>query len=226
MARVTTRCGSGSGSWTTCAPWARRSPPCSRSTTATGPGTAQRVTGSLLGGGVLTNSETFLDAAGTAAPVGHARPRARWAPRPAIGSIPLADGWIALCARDEGELGRHLRGPRGGRARRPRAGGGRRRRATPCWPRWHRLGCPCEPVRLDQGEAFLDDPLPAVTRPGDRLPPRRMGRAGAGRGVLGLSATSTSGSTGPRRHWASTPSRCSRKLGLAPDAVGAPWPPA
>ena len=66
-------------------------------------GRGQQVTGSLLGGGVLTNSETFLkdgELAVSAAPLDHEQ----MGLSPGYRLYPVADGWIALCARDDAEL--------------------------------------------------------------------------------------------------------------------------
>ena len=68
-------------------------------------GIAQQVTGSLLGGGVLTNSETYLHEGGLAAsvePLDHEQ----MGLSPGYRLYALADGWIALCAVQEGELDR------------------------------------------------------------------------------------------------------------------------
>jgi crotonobetainyl-CoA:carnitine CoA-transferase CaiB-like acyl-CoA transferase len=118
-------------------------------------GHGQKVTGSLLGGGVLTNSETYLkdgQLAVPAAPLDHEQ----MGLSPGYRIYPVADGWIALCAQDDGQLasacsvlgasapndiGSRLAGTRCDDALRDLRAG----------------GVPCEPVRLDQGEAFLDD---------------------------------------------------------------------
>jgi len=120
-------------------------------------GHGQQVTGSLLGGGVLTNGETYLDEHGEPAPVATVD-RQQMGTSPGHRLYRLADGWIALGVRSEQELTAAcslLGAP------------------TPddiedvltdaaCQPTLEALraaGVSCEPVRLDQGEAFLDDPL-------------------------------------------------------------------
>jgi crotonobetainyl-CoA:carnitine CoA-transferase CaiB-like acyl-CoA transferase len=118
-------------------------------------GHGQLVTGSLLGGGVLTNSETYLKdglLAEAAAPLDHEQ----MGLSPGYRLYSLADGWIALCAQDDDQLasacsvvgasdpndiGACLAGTLCTDALRDLRAG----------------GVPCEPVRLDQGEAFLDD---------------------------------------------------------------------
>ena len=118
-------------------------------------GHGQRVTGSLLGGGVLTNSETYLKdgrLAVPAAPLDHEQ----MGLSPGYRLYPLADGWIALCAQDDDQLSRacSVLG-----ASSPNDIGARLAGAR-CDDALRDLGAagvPCEPVRLDQGEAFLDD---------------------------------------------------------------------
>ncbi len=120
-------------------------------------GRGQQVTGSLLGGGVLTNSEAYLkdgELAVSAAPLDHDQ----MGLSPGYRLYAVADGWIALCARDEaelaaactavgasepGDIGARLAGRRGEDALGDLLAG----------------GVPCEPVGLDQGEPFLDDEL-------------------------------------------------------------------
>jgi crotonobetainyl-CoA:carnitine CoA-transferase CaiB-like acyl-CoA transferase len=120
-------------------------------------GNGQRVTGSLLGGGVLTNSETFLKdgkLAVAAAPLDHEQ----MGLSPGYRLYPLADGWIALCARDDTEFAAACAtvGASGPEDIGARLGGLR------CEDALRDLaarGVPCEPVRMDQGNAFLDDEL-------------------------------------------------------------------
>lgn len=118
-------------------------------------GHGQRVTGSLLGGGVLTNSETYLKdgrLAVPAAPLDHEQ----MGLSPGYRLYPLADGWIALCAQVDDQLARACTvlgasGP---------DDIGARLAGTRCDDALRHLlaaGVPCEPVRLDQGAAFLDD---------------------------------------------------------------------
>ena len=169
-------------------------------------GTAQFVTGSLLGGGVLTNSETFLQDGGLAAsadPLDHEQMGLSAGYR----LYALADGWIALCATEDGQLERACAV---GRGRRPDRAGRRRLAGASCdttLAALHEAGVPCEPVKLDQGEAFLERPVEPGARPGGQLPPRRMGRAGAGRGALGPRRSRSDPGAWRHPRWASTPSR-------------------
>jgi crotonobetainyl-CoA:carnitine CoA-transferase CaiB-like acyl-CoA transferase len=118
-------------------------------------GQGQRVTGSLLGGGVLTNSETYLkdgQLAVPAAPLDHEQ----MGLSPGYRLYPLADGWIALCAQDDDQLSSacSVLGARGPNDIGARLAGARCDDAV---RDLRAAGVPCEPVRLDQGEAFLDD---------------------------------------------------------------------
>jgi crotonobetainyl-CoA:carnitine CoA-transferase CaiB-like acyl-CoA transferase len=120
-------------------------------------GAGQLVTGSLLGAGVLTNSETYLqdgELAVDAEPLDHEQ----MGLSPGYRLYALADGWIALCALEDGQLERACQVVGATDA----AGlvdalAGAPREAT--LAALGAAGVPCEPVRLDQGEAFLDDPL-------------------------------------------------------------------
>jgi crotonobetainyl-CoA:carnitine CoA-transferase CaiB-like acyl-CoA transferase len=120
-------------------------------------GHGQRVTGSLLGAGVLTNGETYLDGEGRAAPV-ESVDGEQVGMSPGHRLYPVADGWVALCARDEVELAATcsalgttaIDGLEAAMATGTVEGVvGALRRA----------GVSCEAVGLNQGEAFLDDPL-------------------------------------------------------------------
>lgn len=115
------------------------------------------VTGSLLGGAVLTNSETFLRAGGLAAsvpPVDHDQNGLG----PGYRLYRLADGWIALAAAEEDQLTAACAAIGVDRTEALEAAlSGRRCEAV--LGELAANGVPCEPVRLDQGAAFLDDPL-------------------------------------------------------------------
>ncbi len=120
-------------------------------------GDPQFVTGSLLGGGVLTNSETFLRDGGLAA---SADPLDREQMGLSAGYrlYALADGWIALCALEDGQLARACAvAGADGPDMLASALAGASCEAT--LAALQEAGVPCEPVKLDQGEAFLDDPL-------------------------------------------------------------------
>jgi crotonobetainyl-CoA:carnitine CoA-transferase CaiB-like acyl-CoA transferase len=113
------------------------------------------VTGSLLGGGVLTNSETYLKdgrLAVPAAPLDHEQ----MGLSPGYRLYALADGWIALCAQDDDQLARAgaVVGASGPDDIGACLAG---TRCDEALADLHAAGVPCEPVRLDQGEAFLDD---------------------------------------------------------------------
>ena len=66
-------------------------------------GHGQRVTSSLLGGGVLTNGETYLGPDGVLAPVATVD-RDQTGTSPGHRLYRVADGWVALCARDDDEV--------------------------------------------------------------------------------------------------------------------------
>jgi crotonobetainyl-CoA:carnitine CoA-transferase CaiB-like acyl-CoA transferase len=120
-------------------------------------GIAQQVTGSLLGGGVLTNSETYLHEGGLAAsvePLDHEQ----MGLSPGYRLYALADGWIALCAVQEGELDRAC-AVVGVRDPAELVGALAGASCGPTLDALREAGVPCEPVSLDQGEPFLDDPL-------------------------------------------------------------------
>jgi crotonobetainyl-CoA:carnitine CoA-transferase CaiB-like acyl-CoA transferase len=120
-------------------------------------GISQQVTGSLLGGGVLTNSETYLHEGGLAASV-QPLDREQMGLSPGYRLYALADGWIALCALQSDELDRACavigaRDPADLVAALSDASCDRTLAAL------RDAGVPSEPVKLDQGEPFLDDPL-------------------------------------------------------------------
>jgi crotonobetainyl-CoA:carnitine CoA-transferase CaiB-like acyl-CoA transferase len=118
-------------------------------------GRGQVVTGSLLGGAVLTNGETYLDASGEPAPV-------PTVDGDLLGTGPghrlyrLADGWLALAAGSDGELAATVAalGADG-------IGGLEEAFARSTGPATvaalARAGVSAERVRLDQGASFLDD---------------------------------------------------------------------
>ncbi len=102
-------------------------------------GESQAVAASLLGSGVLTNSETYLDAEGQLVPV-PVLDHEQAGVAPGYRIVQVADGWVAIAAVDRRAARRavHRRGSRrrGGRARRsPRTEGRRVAR------RVHRRGC-------------------------------------------------------------------------------------
>jgi crotonobetainyl-CoA:carnitine CoA-transferase CaiB-like acyl-CoA transferase len=66
-------------------------------------GQAQAVAGSLLGSGVMTNSETYIDANGDLVPV-PVLDAEQMGIAPGYRIQPVADGWIATAARTDGQL--------------------------------------------------------------------------------------------------------------------------
>lgn len=120
-------------------------------------GQPQTVTGSLLGGGVLTNSETYLQD-------GHLAAGAPPLDQEQMGLSPgyrlyaLADGWVALCARDDEELARACAAV-GAAGPETLPDTLRSAAADATLAAWRDAGVPCEPVALDQGETFLNNPL-------------------------------------------------------------------
>ncbi len=120
-------------------------------------GRGQQVTGSLLGAGVLTNSETYLDASGRPAPVATVD-HEQTGTSPAHRLYRLSDGWLALCARTDRELALacSVLGAAGsGQLEVVLAGA----ECDPTIGALRAAGVPSEPVRADQGDSFLDDPL-------------------------------------------------------------------
>jgi crotonobetainyl-CoA:carnitine CoA-transferase CaiB-like acyl-CoA transferase len=120
-------------------------------------GQAQLVTGSLLGAAVLTNSETYLRDAGLAAsvpPLDHEQ----MGISPGYRLYELADGWIALAATGDDQLAGACAavGVADPAELAARLGGAGQAETL---ARLREAGVPAEPVTLDQGEPFLDDPL-------------------------------------------------------------------
>jgi crotonobetainyl-CoA:carnitine CoA-transferase CaiB-like acyl-CoA transferase len=120
-------------------------------------GEAQQVTSSLLGAAVLTNSETYLHEAGLAASV-PPLDQQQMGLSPGYRLYELADGWIALAATRADQLERACTALG---ATDPAGIAGRLAAATVAdtLARLSAAGVPAEPVTLDQGEPFLDDPL-------------------------------------------------------------------
>ena len=120
-------------------------------------GRGQAVTSSLLGAAVLTNSETYLDASGRPAPVATVD-HEQTGTSPGHRLYRLSNGWLALCARTDGELAAActvLGVPGAGDLEGALAGAGCHQTVEAL----RSAGVPCEPVSFDQGDAFLDDPL-------------------------------------------------------------------
>jgi crotonobetainyl-CoA:carnitine CoA-transferase CaiB-like acyl-CoA transferase len=66
-------------------------------------GEGQFVAGSLLGAGVMTNSETYLTADGELAPLA-VLDHAQTGIEPGYRIVPVADGWVAIAARSDEQL--------------------------------------------------------------------------------------------------------------------------
>ncbi len=66
-------------------------------------GQGQFVAGSLLGAGVMTNSETYLDSSGELAPV-PVLDHAQTGIEPGYRIVQVADGWVAIAARSDAQL--------------------------------------------------------------------------------------------------------------------------
>ena len=120
-------------------------------------GRGQQVTGSLLGAAALTNGETYLDSFGDPAPVVTVD-RGQTGTGTGHRLYRLADGWMALGARSEGELATacSLLGASTPDQLEGLLAGSSLARTVEVLTG---AGVPCEPVGLDQGESFLDDPL-------------------------------------------------------------------
>ncbi len=120
-------------------------------------GHGQLVTSSLLGGGVLTNGETYLGPEGVLAPVATVD-RDQTGTSPGHRLYPVADGWVALCARDDDEVAASCAalgaaGPEALVAAMATA------TSSEVLAALSGAGVSAECVGMDQGEAFLDDPL-------------------------------------------------------------------
>jgi crotonobetainyl-CoA:carnitine CoA-transferase CaiB-like acyl-CoA transferase len=120
-------------------------------------GVGQQVTASLLGAGVLTNSETYLDDSGRAAPVATVD-HEQLGTSPGHRIYRLSDGWIALCADNEAAMAGccavlGVPGPAGLEEVLAAA------KCDPTVDGLRAIGVSCETVRFDQGESFLDDQL-------------------------------------------------------------------
>ncbi len=169
-------------------------------------GQTQFAAGSLLGGGVLTGSETYLDPSGKTAPDAGARPRADRC----LTRLPHPAGDRRLDRDRRDHRRRARRAVRGGRGRRRGRRGRRARRAHErrCTRRTHLRACAvrsgaARPVRL-----VLRIRRQRCRRDDRPLPAHRLRRRRSSPARSGPSAISTSGSTARRPDSASTPSRC------------------
>ena len=112
-------------------------------------GKTQFVAGSLLGGGVLTCSETYLDANGATVPM-PVLDHDQTGISPGYRIVPVTDGWIAIAATTEDELAalRTVAGVDAADALATRTG-------DDALAALSAAGVPCEAVRLDQCESFF-----------------------------------------------------------------------
>ena len=116
-------------------------------------GTTQFAAGSLLGGGVLTCSETYLDPSGKTVPMpvlDHEQTGVSSGYR----ILPVADGWIAIAAATDDELAA-LRAVAGVGDTDDAADALATRGGDDALAALRAAGVPCEAVRLDQCEAFF-----------------------------------------------------------------------
>ncbi len=116
-------------------------------------GETQFVAGSLLAGGVMTGSETYLDANGEIVPVA-VLDHEQTGIAPGYRIAEVTDGWIAVAATTDDAARRARRARRrrwSGRCRRVGQGHGHRRAR----PRSPTPVCRASQVRLDQGEPFF-----------------------------------------------------------------------
>jgi crotonobetainyl-CoA:carnitine CoA-transferase CaiB-like acyl-CoA transferase len=120
-------------------------------------GEGQCVTSSLLGAAVLTNSETFLRD-GALAGTPPELDAAQMGLSPGERLYRAADGWLALSATEPDQLEAACRalGAAGTADLEPVLAG---TAAAAALSALAAAGVPSEPVRLDHGDAFLDDPL-------------------------------------------------------------------
>jgi crotonobetainyl-CoA:carnitine CoA-transferase CaiB-like acyl-CoA transferase len=120
-------------------------------------GEPQQVNGSLLGAAVLTNSETYLHEAGLAASV-PPLDQQQMGLSPGYRLYRLADGWLALAATENDQLDRACAAV-GAADPAGIAGCLADAAVAETLARLAAVDVPAEPVTLDQGEPFLDDPL-------------------------------------------------------------------
>ncbi|HXY91828.1 MAG TPA: CoA transferase [Acidimicrobiia bacterium] len=121
---------------------------------ATGEG--QAVAASLLGAGVLTNSETYLDDDGQLAPV-PALDHEQTGIAPGYRIVPVADGWVAIAATAPEHL-EALCSVAGVDDVAAVADGMRDRKADEILAALEAAGVPSEPVRQDQNDPFFASP--------------------------------------------------------------------
>lgn len=113
------------------------------------------VSGSLLGAGVMTCSETYVDTAGELVGV-PVLDRAQKRTAPGYEITELADGWIAIAARTDAQ--RAALADATGTDVDGAAESLREHSVADALQLLERAGVPAEAVRLDQKERFFDDP--------------------------------------------------------------------
>jgi crotonobetainyl-CoA:carnitine CoA-transferase CaiB-like acyl-CoA transferase len=128
-------------------------------------GRGQLVTASILGASVLTTSETLLRADGTVAPV-PTLDADQCGVGPGQRLYEMADGWIAVAARDPHALEALCRvaGLAPDAAATSIAAALGPRPAGEVLVELEKAGVPAEPVAVDQLTAFLDDPVGRAAR--------------------------------------------------------------
>jgi crotonobetainyl-CoA:carnitine CoA-transferase CaiB-like acyl-CoA transferase len=116
-------------------------------------GRGQFVAGSLLGGGVLTCSETYLDPSGKTVPM-PLLDHDQTGITPGYRIVPVADGWIAIAATTDAALAA-LCTVAGVDVAVDAATALAGRTSSDTLDALTAAGVPCEPVRLDQCEPFF-----------------------------------------------------------------------
>ncbi|MFI5053797.1 MAG: CoA transferase, partial [Acidimicrobiia bacterium] len=120
-------------------------------------GHGQQVAGSLLGGGVLTNSETYVGPDGVLAPFATLDAR-QVRVEPGYEIVDVRDGWIAIAARTDEQRGA-LHAATGVEDLADAADVLRSHTVSDALRLLDRAGVPSEEVRRDQKLAFFDDPV-------------------------------------------------------------------
>ena len=151
-------------------------------------GRATDVAASLLGAGVLTNSETYRRPDGTLAPV-PVLDHDQTMVGPGERILQLTDGWIAVSAVGDEQVSALCRVRRCRDARRPALRRRRAGRPASCWRRSATAGVPAAAVRQGQQGAVLRRSGPPRSGTGGELHARRVGSPRAARCDVVRSAT-------------------------------------
>ena len=181
-------------------------------------GETQFVAGSLLAGGVMTGSETYLDAERRDRCRSRCSTTSRPASRPATASLTVADGWVAVAATTDEQLAALCTVAGVDRVEDAAAALGTRAGAE-ALAALADAGVPCEAGAARPGRAVLRLARQRRRR-ADRARTEHVdyGARRAARRVLDLRRPRRQASTARRRDWASTRSRCS------PRSVSTPPP--